>query len=107
MDDNKVVSLQKAKAKAAGVSLDLAEVIGQLNERFGINIDITDRRLDSFKHIFPALNEAATQTHSFIIEQDDKNMQRAFQKGVDIGKAQMMTDVIVCLLELEGLIERN
>ncbi|TCS43093.1 hypothetical protein [Reinekea marinisedimentorum] len=106
MDENKVINLQEIKAKAAGVDPEVAEVIRQLNERFGINIDICDERLERFKHIYPALNEAAQQTHGYDLQSDDPSITAAFNRGVEVGKAQMMTDVIVCLLEQDGLIER-
>lgn len=107
MDDNKVIHLQDIKAKAAGVNPEVAEVIRQLNERFAINIDISDERLERFKNIYPALNEAAVQTHNYDLESDDPNVTASFNRGVEVGKAQMMTDVIVCLLEQDGLIERT
>lgn len=106
MDKNKVINLQDIKAKAAGVNPEVAEVIRQLNERFGINIDICDERLDRFKNIYPALNEAASQAHGYDLQSDDPVVSEAFNRGVEVGKAQMMTDVIVCLLEQDGLIER-
>jgi hypothetical protein len=106
MDDAKIISLQDIKAKAAGVDPEVAEVIRQLNGRFGINIDISDERLDRFKNIYPALNEAALQKHGIDIDSEDPKLAAAFNRGVEVGKAQMMTDVIVCLLEQDGLIER-
>ena len=107
MDETKVISLQAKKAEAAGVHPELAELIRQLNERFGISIDIKDRRLDRFKGIYPALNEAAQQDHEYSVQSNDTEVLTAFNRGVDMGKAQMMIDVIVCLLEQDGLIERS
>ena len=107
MDETKVISLQAKKAEAAGVHPELAELISQLNGRFAIQIDLTDERLDRFKQIYPALNEAAQQGHKFSVESDDTEIVAAFNRGVEVGKAQMMTDVIVCLLEQDGLIQRS
>lgn len=106
-DQDKIVNLQDAKAKAAGISPELAQVITQLNQRFGIRIDLSDERLDRFKMLYPALNEAATQQHEIELKGAPEAYQRAFLQGVELGKAQMMTDVIVCILEQDGLIERN
>lgn len=108
MDDTpKIVNLNDAKAKAAGVSPELAQVIEQLNQRFGIRIDLTDTRLERFKLLFPALNEAAMQQHDVAVHHEDAAVQKAFRQGLGVGKAQMMTDVIVCILEQDGLIERK
>lgn len=106
-DQEKIVSLQDAKAKAAGISPELAEVITQLNERFSVRIDLNDERLERFKMLFPALDEAATQQHEIQMEGAPEQAKKAFAQGVEVGKAQMMTDVIICILEQDGLIERK
>lgn len=107
MDEKNVISLTEAKAKAAGVSPELIEVIDQLNTRFDIRIDIHDERLERFKLLYSALNEAATQGHHFQVENENVEIQNAFLRGVDVGRAQMMTDVIICILEQDGLISRS
>lgn len=106
-DQDNIISLQDAKAKAAGISPELAQVIAQLNQRFGIHIDLNDERLDRFKILYLALNEAAKQTHDIELEGATDRYQNAFLQGVELGRAQMMTDVIVCILEQDGLIERH
>jgi len=107
MDENKVISLDEIKAKAAGVSSELVEVINQLNERFGIRIDFTDERLERFKLLHSALDQAAKQKHEFRLDELAPDVEEAFRQGVEVGKAQMMTDVIVCILEQDGVIERK
>jgi hypothetical protein len=107
MDSDKVVSLADAKARAAGVSVELASVIEKLNQRFGINIDIADERLDRFKSLYPVLEEAAKQHHQFDNTSQNPAQQQAFRQGIDVGKAQMMIDIIVCLLEQDGVLFRR
>lgn len=106
-DQDKIISLQDAKAKAAGICPELAQVIDQLNHRFGIHIDLNDERLDRFKILYPALNEAAKQTHDIKLGGVPDLYQQAFLQGAELGRAQMMTDVIVCILEQDGLIARH
>jgi hypothetical protein len=106
-DEGNIVSLHDVKAKAAGVSPELAQVLEQLNDRFNIRIDMGDERLERFKLLFPALDAAANQTHDIMLENSSAEVQKAFTKGVEVGKAQMMTDVIICILEQDGVIERD
>lgn len=106
-DQDKIISLQDAKAKAAGISPELAQVITQLNQRFGIRIDLSDERLNRFKMLYPALNEAATQQHDIALKGVPEAYQKAFLQGVELGKGQMMIDVIICILEQDGLLERK
>jgi hypothetical protein len=106
-DEDNIVSLNAAKAKAAGVSPDMAQVIDQLNARFRIRIDLSDDRLDRFISLFPALDSAAKQNHEIELERSSPEVKQAFAKGVEVGKAQMMTDVIVCILEQDGVIDRD
>jgi hypothetical protein len=105
--EEKVVSLNAAKAKAAGISPDMAQVIEQLNARFGIRIELSDERLDRFKSLFPALDSAANQHHAIELERSSPEVKQAFAKGVEVGKAQMMTDVIICILEQDGVLNRD
>jgi hypothetical protein len=107
VDDKNIVSLQAAKAKAAGISTELASVIEQLNARFNIRIELTDERLERFKSWFPTLDEAAKQHHHFEMKNASTEVKDAFKQGVEVGKAQMMTDVIICILEQDGLIKRD
>ena len=107
MDDSKIVKLSDAKARAIGVSPQLLQTIEQINHRFGIHIDVTDERLTRFKMVFPALDAAAAQQHQFNLDNASEHDQQVFAQGIDVGKAQMMTDVIICLLEQDGLIQRE
>ncbi|PTY38545.1 hypothetical protein BGP77_00010 [Saccharospirillum sp. MSK14-1] len=107
MEKTKIINLAEAKAKAAGVSTGLVDVIDQLNERFGIRIDITDERLARFNRLYAALDEAAMQHHEYQLEEHDSAMQSIFNQGVEVGRAQMMTDVIICVLEQDGLLKRS
>ncbi|MDX1342213.1 MAG: hypothetical protein R3309_10095 [Reinekea sp.] len=107
MDDKNVIHWLDAKAKAVGVSPQLLSVIQQLNDRFGIQIDVADERLSRFKMLFPALDQAAAQHHDIDLKDADLATQRIFEQGVELGKAQMMTDVIICILEQDGLVLRQ
>ncbi len=107
MDTDKVISLTEAKARSAGVSVDLAAVIQQLNQRFGITIDLADKRLERFKGLHPVLEEAARQRHQFDNPGLNPALQQAFNQGIEVGRAQMMIDVIVCLLEQDGVLSRK
>jgi hypothetical protein len=106
MSDDKVIPFYQAKAKAAGADPELAAVIEQINQRFELNIDLSDSRLSTFKALFPALNEAAMQTHEVSVETGNPSIEKAFLEGVNAGKAQMMIDVIICILEKDGLLNR-
>jgi hypothetical protein len=106
MSEDKVIPFHEAKAKAAGADPELAAVIEQINQRFGISISLTDSRLGRFKDLFPALNEAATQSHEIKVDTGNPAIEKAFIEGVNAGKAQMMIDVIICILEKDGLIGR-
>ena len=106
-DDPNVIQLKDIKARAAGVSPELADVVRQINERFRINIELTDPRLSRFKKLFPALSEAAAQEHEVEISPAREHVKRAIRQGVDAGRAQMMMDVIVCILEQDGLLQRK
>lgn len=106
-DIQKVIHIKDAKARAAGVSPELADVIGQINERFGAQIELNDPRLTHFKKIFPALSEAAAIEHDMDITPAREHTRRAFRQGTEAGRAQMMMDVIVCILEQDGLLQRQ
>jgi len=107
VDDSKVINLTDAKARAVGVSPQLLQVIDQINRRFGIHIDVTDERLTRFKMLFPALDEAASQQHQFKLDNASEADQHLFERAIEVGKAQMMTDVIICILEQDDLIQRE
>ena len=106
MSDDKVIPFYKAKAKATGTDPELAAVIEQINQRFGVSIDLSDTRLIGFKALFPTLNEAATLSHDISVDTGNPAIEKAFLEGVKAGKAQMMIDVIICILEKDGLIDR-
>ncbi|MFQ3281840.1 hypothetical protein [Reinekea sp.] len=106
MPDDKIIPFYEAKAKATGTDPDLAAVIEQINQRFGVNISLTDHRLAGFKALFPVLNEAATLTHDISVDTGNPAIEKAFLEGVSAGKAQMTIDVIICILEKDGLINR-
>lgn len=106
-DDRNIIHLKDARARAAGVSPEMADVIRQVNDRFGIEIDLNDRRLKRFKGLFPALSEAAALTHEIKISPARDHFRRAFHQGAEAGRAQMMMDVIICVLEQDGVLNRS
>ena len=107
MSDKNILSFLNAKAKAAGIEVGLVEVIEQINQRFNLNIDMNDARLERLKSLYSVLNEAAVQRHTFELEKASPEVQKVFEKGIEVGKAQLLMDLIVCILEQDGLIERK
>ncbi len=107
MSDDKIINFHNKRAEAAGIQPEIGTVIEQLNQRFGIRIAMDDPRLERFKSLYPILDAAAKQTHSIQLDVADDALRETFVKGVDVGRAQMMTDLIVCILEEDGLLERR
>lgn len=107
MEENKVINLKQAKAKYAGIDPDLLDVIDQINNRFDIELDASDKRIKRLKEFYPILKRAVNQEHNFKLDNSRPDVQNAFAEGLKAGKAQLVTDIIIDLLEQDGLITKH
>ena len=106
MTDN-IIDLLHIKAKAAGVDPHFQTLIQQLNARFGLHIESNDQRLERLKDLYPVLETTAQTNHKYHLEEHNLTPEDAFLKGVEFGKTQALLDLIVCLLEADGIIEKT
>lgn len=106
MTDN-IIDLLARKAQAAGVDPQFQTLIQQLNQRFSLNIESDDPRLNRLKELYPVLEETAKIHHQFGLDNEDLSAQDAFIQGTEFGKTQALLDFIVCLLEADGVIKKT
>lgn len=107
IDDDNILSFADAQAKTAGVSPEFSELIHKLNNHFNLTISLSDSRLERLKSLYSVLNTAAIEQHDIDIEGFSDEHIELFRSGVKLGRAQMLTDIIVCVLEEDGLLIRK
>ncbi len=105
--NDKIIDLLQVKAKAAGVDPQFQNLIEQLNHRFNLHIESSDPRLDRLKTLYPILENTAQMNHKIELTGNPKSMRDAFLQGIEFGKTQTLLDLIVCLLEADGVITKH
>ena len=104
-NDN-IINLYDWRTEATTNKPEIQAVIDSINQQYGLEISADDPRLEHFKTLFLTLEIAAAQKHSLCgTESMEAETKRAFVQGIEFGRAQMMTDLILAILEKDGLIE--
>jgi len=106
MTDN-IIDLLARKAEAAGVDPQFQVLVQQLNQRFGLNIESSDPRLQRLKDLYPVLEQTAQVKHQYNLKDVNGSPEESFLQGIEFGKTQALLDFIVCLLEADGIVTKS